>query len=364
MHAGRAQAVAGQRFRRRNRRHIALAEDAADGLDLGHVARDGRSAMRVDIADLAALGQRAQSEPHRAFAALARRRHHVIAVRGRAVAGDFGIDLRAAGFRVFQFLQNHHTAAARDHETVAGQIEGAGRGGGRVVVFRRHRAHRIEEARQRPVQFLAAAGKDDVLLAHLDQLRRVADAMRRGRAGRGDRIVHALDLEGRRQTGRVRGRHAARHHERPHALGRALLNHGLMRFEEVRGGRPARAHDQARARVRNIAFLKPRIADRLFHRQEVIGGAAAHEAQVALVDMVFQHDLRRAMDLAAEAALGIFGGKDDARTTGPQAGRDLFGRVADGADDAQPGDDDAPHGGLLSFFDQLSERATFMSLTT
>ena len=33
-----------------------------------------------------------------------------------------------------------------------------------------HRAHRVEEAGQRPVELLAAAGEDDVLLAPLDLL--------------------------------------------------------------------------------------------------------------------------------------------------------------------------------------------------
>ena len=48
----------------------------------------------------------------------------------------------------------------------------------RVVVLRAHRAHRVEQAGQRPVQLLAAAGEDDVLLAELDLLDAAADAVR------------------------------------------------------------------------------------------------------------------------------------------------------------------------------------------
>ncbi len=42
-----------------------------------------------------------------------------------AIAGDLGVDLRAAGLRVFQFLEHDHAAAAGDHEAVAVGVEGA-----------------------------------------------------------------------------------------------------------------------------------------------------------------------------------------------------------------------------------------------
>ncbi|MPL82870.1 hypothetical protein SDC9_28819 [bioreactor metagenome] len=348
VHAGGAQAVAGERLGRGDRRHRALAEDAAHRIHLGHVAGDRRGAMRVDIADLAAFGQGVEGKPHRAFAALARGRNHVIAVRGGAVTGELGIDLGAARLRVFKLLEHHDAAAARDDEAVARHVERPARGLGRVVVFRAHRPHRVEQAAERPVQLLAAAGEDDVLLAHLDQLGAVADAMRRGRAGRGDRIVHALDLVGRGEAGRGGRGHAARHHERPHALRRALGDDDLMRLEEVRGRGTARTDDQPGARVRHVVRLKPGIGDRLLHRQEGIGGAWPHEAQVALVDMVLERDLRLALDLAAEAMLGVIGREDDARAAGLQAGSDFGSGIADRRDDAQTGDDDAAHGGLLS----------------
>ena len=167
--------------------------------------------------------------------------------------------------------------------------------------------------------------------------------MRRSRTGRGDRIVHALDLEGRRQTGRIGRGHAARDHERPHPLGRAFFDHDLVGIEEVRGRRPARAHDQAGARIGDIAFFQPGICDRLLHGDEVIGRTRTHEAQVALVDMVFQHDLGHAVDLAAKAVLGIFRRENDAGSARLQAFGDFLGIVADGRDDPQPGDDDAAH---------------------
>ena len=88
--------------------------------------------------------------------ALARRRDHVVAVGGRAIARDFGIDFRAARLGVFEFFEHQHAGAARDHEAVAIGVVGARGRLRRVVVFRRHRAHGVEQVRHRPVQFFAS----------------------------------------------------------------------------------------------------------------------------------------------------------------------------------------------------------------
>jgi hypothetical protein len=64
--------------------------------------------------------------------------------------------------------------------------------------------------------------------------------------------------------------------------------------------------------------------------------------------MVFQHDVGLAVDLGAEAAFGIFGGEDDARFASAQGRLHFGGGIADGRDDADPGDDDAAHGASLA----------------
>ena len=140
--------------------------------------------------------------------------------------------------------------------------------------------------RERPVELLAAAGEDDVLLAALDLLDAVADAVRAGRAGRGDRVVDALDPERRRQAGRDGRGHAAGDHERPHPLRAALLDHRAVRLEQVARRRPAGAGDQPGALVRDVALLEPGVGDRLLHGEVGEGRAVAHEAQLALVDML------------------------------------------------------------------------------
>jgi hypothetical protein len=145
--------------------------------------------------------------------------------------------------------------------------------------MRRHRAHRVEQHRQGPVEFFAAAREHDVLLAPLDQLARIADAMRAGGAGRADRIIDALDLVPGRKIGRAGGRHRLRHGERPDALGRRLR--AVSAARRWFSPRPARAHDQAGALVDDVFFLEAGIAQRLFHRDEIIGRAIAHEAACA-----------------------------------------------------------------------------------
>jgi hypothetical protein len=109
--------------------------------------------------------------PHGPLAALARGGHHVGPVGGGGEARDLGIDLRAARLCAVQRLQHHHRAAAGDDEPVAVGVEGAGGALGRVVELRRHRPHRVEEAGERPVQFLAAAREHHVLLAQRHLLR-------------------------------------------------------------------------------------------------------------------------------------------------------------------------------------------------
>jgi hypothetical protein len=60
--------------------------------------------------------------------------------------------------------------------------------------------------------------------------------------------------------------------------------------------------------------------------------------------VILDHDLRLAVDLAAEAVFGVVGGEDDAGPSGAQRCLDLGHVVPDGRDDPHPGDDDTAHG--------------------
>ena len=157
----------------------------------------------------------------------------------------------------------------------------------------------------------------------------VADAMVGGRAGRGDRIVHALDLEPGGQRRRGGRRHRLRHRERPDALG-TLAAGDVGGLDDRARGRPAGAHDDAGALVGNICFLDAGIADRLLHGDVVPGGAAAEKPHGAAIDRLGRVECRRALDLAAETELGIFIRARDAGLGLAQARQDFLRVVADG----------------------------------
>jgi hypothetical protein len=234
------------------------------------------------------------------------------------------------------------TTPAPPAMTKPSRFVGAACGLGPVVEIGGHGVHGVEQDRERPVELLAAAGEDDVLLAQLDQFGAVADAVGRCRAGRGDRVAHALDVIGRGERGRVRRAHGFRHFERPDLL-RALFARRVGGADDGAGRGAARTHDEARALVRDVVLFKARVADRLLHGEVVPGGARAHEATHLAVDHAFPVELGRAMDLAAEAELGIGVGLDDARFRFAQRGEHLLGAIADGGHDAHPRHDDTFH---------------------
>ena len=89
--------------------------------------------------------------------------------------------------------------------------------------------------------------------------------------------------------------------------------------------------------------LEAGIADRLVHGDVVPGRAAAVEAHGAAVDHLFRIEARGAVDLAAEAELLVIRSLADAGLRLAQRGENFLRVVADGRDDAHPGDDDAPH---------------------
>src|SRR3546814_3263409 len=119
--------MAGQRLGRADLRDM-LAEHLADRLQLGNVAGRRRGAVGVDIVDRRVVTVAAglvQCLLHAAHRALARRCHHVGAVRGGAIADQFGIDLGAARLGVLEFFHDQDAAAAGDDETVAVLVIGA-----------------------------------------------------------------------------------------------------------------------------------------------------------------------------------------------------------------------------------------------
>ncbi len=217
----------------------------------------------------------------------------------------------------------------------------------RVVELRRHRAHGVEQHRQRPVELLAAAGEDDVLLADLDDLGGVADAVVGGRAGRRDRIVDALDLEPGGERRRGGRRHRLRHRERADAL-RSLGARGVGGLDDGAGRGAARAHDDAGALVGDLASPRGRQSRSACSMATWFHAAPPPRKRIA----------RRSTDSCGSRvgapwtrqrnpSFGIGLGARNARFRLPQARQHFLGVVADGGDDPHPGDDDAPHSQCL-----------------
>ena len=155
------------------------------------------------------------------------------------------------------------------------------------------------------MDLVAAAGKDDVLLAGLDQLISVAYAMGAGGAGGGDGIIDPLDPEGHRQAGAGRVRHDPGHHRRPDLAGAPAAQY-VRRGDHVLGGGAAGAHDQSGARVGYLVFIEVCIGNRLLHRQVGVSGGVAHKPFLFPADQRIQVKVDGGVKVGPEAQVGVF----------------------------------------------------------
>ena len=249
---------------------------------------------------------------------------------------------------MLELFENQDACAAGDHKTVSVDVIGARGDRGAVVEVGRHRAHRVEQIRHRPVQIFVAAGKDHVLLAPLDQLVAIADTMGGCRTGRRDRVVDTVDLEPGGECRRRGRRHALRHSEGTDALRAAVLARDVGGFHDHGGGRSAGAHHDSGAFVRYVGLLEARVGDRLVHRHVVPLSTLGQEAQRATVDERGRVQLGLAPYVAAEAVLGEGFREGDAGFRIAQRCLDLSCVVADGRHDPEASDDDPSHLKLLA----------------
>ena len=243
---------------------------------------------------------------------------------------------------MLQLLDHHHAAAAGDDEAVTLGVVGAGGLFRRVVVLGGEGAHGVEQAALAPVFLFAAAGEDHVLLAQLDLFHGLADAMRAGGAGGGDRVVDALDLERRGQAGRYGAAHGAGHAVWADAFD-AFLAQGVDGFHLVQGGSAAGAGDQAGAGVGNLFRSQAGVLDRLLHRQVGVSGGIAHEAEDLAIDQLFEVQVDRTGNVAAQAHLGVGRIEANAGPTRTEVGGNGVFVIAEAGNDAQTGDNDATH---------------------
>ena len=345
MYPGRAQCVPAEGFGGIDRRNF-VAEHLANCGQFGDIADRRARTVGVDVIHIAL--QALQGHAHGARSAFARGRHHVVAVRGCGVTGQFRVDAGAAGFGVFEFLDYQGTAASADDEAVAVPVERARGCFGMIVEIRGQGAHGVEHVGEGPVLFFAAAGEDQVLLVQLDQFGGMADAMGAGRAGGRYRIIDALDAEGGGEAGGYRTAHGARH-----AIGadaaNAALAHDVEGIELILGRAAAGTHHEADPLAGNLADLKPGVGNGLFHGDMAVGRAFAHEAQKLAVDPFLQIDVDARADLRAHAHFRIFGVESDAAAAFPQGLQHRILVVAQAGNDSDPGHYDASHMFLVNW---------------
>src|SRR6185295_5483926 len=183
-------------------------------------------------------------------------------------------------------------------------VVGTARAPWRGVEFRRHGSHGIKQRRERPIELLAAARKHHILLAPLNELGGIADAMCRCRARRRDRIVGTLHLHGGCQGSRRAGAHSLRNLERADFFWVFFARH-IGGANDGAGGGPARAYNDAGSFVDDIRALKPGVTNRLFHGDEAPADTSLHEAARLAWNHRLPFEVRSAVDLAAETEFGV-----------------------------------------------------------
>ena len=185
-----------------------LSEHFLERLRLHHVVEVRGSAVRIDVIDRrkilhARILQRNADRLHRARAAWVGCRD-VVGVGGRAVTGQFTVDLCAARLGMFLRLEDQHRRTLTHHETVAVDVERAGRLLGAIVELRRQRAHLHEPADgELKDRRLGAAGDNYVGTARTDGVERHAERIRRGGACRHHHLGGALRTQRHRDVARA-----------------------------------------------------------------------------------------------------------------------------------------------------------------
>ena len=141
--------------------------------------------MRVEVVDLIRVELRVlQRHAHRALGAFAvrRRLREVVRVARGAVAGDLGVDLRAALLRSLERLEDEDAGALAAEEAVTSLVEGAACLL-RLFVAARERVHRLEaaDADRRDRRF-GAAGDHHLSATATNPFERLAERVCAARA--------------------------------------------------------------------------------------------------------------------------------------------------------------------------------------
>ena len=263
-------------------------------------------------------------------------------VAGVAVAGQFGVDVRAALKRVLVLLKHHDARALAHDEAAAALVEGQGcrigiRGlGQRLTVGEAAHRQRIDGG-------LAAARDDRVGIAVMDRAIGLADGVGGSGAGRHHRKARALAAKANGDVARSDVGNHHRHEQRRNAGGTALEELVALR-EDRADAADAAAHIHAQALGIHLA-LDAAVGNCLNGRRHGVLGEEIHAPRVAAGDSVLLGI--KFLDLCCHGNLGV--GRIKARNladTAPavfQALEDRLNITADGRDRAHAGNDNSVH---------------------
>ncbi|BBG30723.1 uncharacterized protein with a C-terminal OMP [Zymobacter palmae] len=205
-----------------------VAHDVFNRLAFTGVTQLGRCTVRVDIVDLvcsdAGIGD---GILHRHLCTNTVRCRDVMSVVAHTEARQLGIDLRTARLGMFVLFKHQYAGTVGQDETITVAVPRTA-SCSRIIVTRGQRTCSREAADpERAGRHFSTATDHDVSIAVSDRACGVADVVRTGCAGRGDRKVRASEAEFDRQ---VAGHHVddgTRNEER-RDLARAASVHGIQ----------------------------------------------------------------------------------------------------------------------------------------
>jgi len=319
-----------------------LTECKLDGIAFILVAKRRGCSVRIEVVHFVGAHRRiAKCGLHAAHWPVLHRRSDVMRICAHAKTCQFSIDPGPALLCRLEGLEHHHARSFAKHETIALAIPGSRSFRGIVVALRkRTRCAKPTEPKRRN-RGLCAASNHDLRVAVSNHPRCKPDAVQTGCAGRHDGQVRAFEAEHDRELSRNHVDDRSRNKKRrdaPHAA-RCVLSVGVL--DQGKAPDP-RTHQTAHMLRIEVLLLQPRIPPSLQRRSNPIV-----DEHIEMSRFLRRHPKRHIKipdfpsDSDRESACVEAGDRPDPRTTRDHIGPGLLHRVANRADDPQPGDRDA-----------------------
>ncbi len=193
----------------------------------------------------------------------------MLAIGVAAEADQLGVNRRAAGQGVLQFLEHQHAGAFANHQAITAAVVGARRSM-RCVVLQAGGIERIEDHGLGGAELLGAAGQHQWQAAELDRLIGVTDALAAAGAGAGGGDNPPGEAEEDADIGRGGVRHHANVGVGVQPVGHRVQQHVAERLDLLGAAGGRTAGDTHAAVPDRRVFQKTGVGERAFggqHRQ-------------------------------------------------------------------------------------------------